>query len=289
MYYTSNSIIKKNLLIFKYNLKASTYQARTVLVYDFMYEFIDNKNLFYIVNASLQGDSIRYYTIVIDYNFSSFKRNKDVKIVGMAYSFHHLDQDIIQIQTIAVKNGKNIIKKISISKNFKIKEIEILELEKNKIVVEKFNKAFLIDTEIKKMLGVGEIYGGEFISGTNTSGENLYRRIIDNSLIEIYETDYHYLIRKINLFTNKEVSYSFGKANVLDIKSKIKEGLTGGVIFKLTDNTIKIVIFKESNEDNISIEKDNGIIIFTRNYILVENEETLIYNYLGEHLKTINK
>ena len=75
------------------------------------------------------------------------------------------------------------------------------------------------------MLGVGEIYGGEFISGTNTSGENLYRRIIDNSLIEIYETDYHYLIRKINLFTNKEVSYSFGKANDFRYKSKLKKDL----------------------------------------------------------------
>ena len=198
MYYTSNSIIKKNLLIFKFNIKNSLYRARTVLVYDFVYEFVEGKNLFYIINASLHGENVRYFTIVIDYNFSSFKRNNDVKIVGMAYSFNHLEENIIQIQTLAVKNGKNIIKKISISQNFKIKEIEILELEKNKVIVEKFNKAFLIDTELKKMLGHGEIYGGKFVSKTNLLGDNLYRRIFDNYLVEICETDYHYLIKKAN-------------------------------------------------------------------------------------------
>lgn len=289
MYYTSNSIIKKNLLIFKFNIKNSLYRARTVLVYDFVYEFVEGKNFFYIINASLHGENVRYFTIVIDYNFSSFKRNNDVKIVGMAYSFNHLEENIIQIQTLAVKNGKNIIKKISISQNFKIKEIEILELEKNKVIVEKFNKAFLIDTELKKMLGHGEIYGGKFVSKTNLLGDNLYRRIFDNYLVEICETDYHYLIRKINLLTNKEVSYSFGKINVLDIESKIKEGFIGGVIFRLNDDTIKIIIFKENSEEDISLDAIDEIIIFTKNYILVENEETLIYNYLGEHLKTINK
>ncbi|MDD3382758.1 MAG: hypothetical protein PHT83_04595, partial [Bacilli bacterium] len=229
----------------------------------------------------------KYFTIIIEFDWETFLKTEDLKVNGLAYNFNYLDSGDLEIQTVEVKNGNNIIRKMIVSSEIRLQKIELLELTENQVVVEKLNKAFLIDIETNAMTSVGEIHGGIFVPDNFHLENNICRKLVSSSIIEIFELDYHYLVRKKDLILNNEVSFSVAKANVLEIENTVGSNFRGGIVFSETDNSFKIISFKENNERVIDLEVVNGNISFTKNYILVVSEVFMVYNYLGELLKTI--
>jgi len=287
IYYANNTLLQYNLVIFKVDLIDYSYRARTILVYDYIFELVEDRSFFYVINASSKNNIIKYFTIIIEFDWETFLKTEDLKVNGLAYNFNYLDSGDLEIQTVEVKNGNNIIIKMIVSAEIRLQKIELLELTENQIVVEKLNKAFLIDIETNEMTSVGEIHGGIFVPDKFYLENNICRKLVSSSIIEIFELDYHYLVRKKDLILNNEVSFSVAKANVLEIENTMGSNFRGGIVFGETDNSFKIISFKENNERVIDLEVVNGNISFTKNYILVVSEVFMVYNYLGELLKTI--
>lgn len=282
MSYLNNSLLSKNLIIFKVDLTNYNYQIKTVLIYDYLFEIKNDQIYFYAINVNLRNNSPRYSTMLIRFNQKDFSKSKLLVISGLAYDIKALENGDFKVYTVAEKNGKNIIKKFNVSTKVKLKEIEDFEVEKDQVLLERFEKAFLLDLNSNKIISIGKMKDGKFLPDDAILSTSFSTFLISDSLIEIFELEYHYLARKRNLETNQEISFSVEKNGVLDYIIRIDGLFNGGLVFNKTENLIKVITFKNTFETVLTFEGSSCETIFTKNYILLVSDSIMVYNYLGE-------